>query len=175
MLFEVSSRLAYNYNTVSVIGRNPQRFEALRRETIHLKGNLDPLSIDYADSEKLVDVLETSIDRYHNISMVISWIHSTAPDAGKIVAELINSKGEKFRYFDILGSSHADPSTDNIQPEFSSLENINYRQIVLGFKIENDKSRWLTDKEISDGVMKAIDDDAEYSVIGTIKPWDSRP
>lgn len=175
MLFEVSRRLAYNYNTVSVIGRNPKRFEPLRRETIHLKGNLDPLILDYTDRIALKENIDTSVERYGHISLVVSWIHSTVPDAGDIIAEAINKCNESFRYFDILGSSKADPSNENHYPKFASLDKIKYRQIVLGFKIEEGKSRWLTDKEISDGVMNAIDADAEYSVIGITKPWDKRP
>lgn len=175
MLFEVSRRLAYNYNTISVIGRNPQRFEALRRVTIHLKGNLNPIMLDYRDSIVLKDNINTSIERYGNISLVVSWIHNIARDTGSVITEIINSRGEKFRYFDILGSSHANPASDCPYPEFSLLENINYRQVVLGFKIDEDHSRWLTDEETSEGVMKAIDDDTEYSIIGTITPWEKRP
>lgn len=175
MLFEVSRRLAYEYDTVSVIGRNPRRFEALRRETIHLKGNLDPLILDYTDDEKLTSEIEQSIKRYGDISLVVSWIHSNAPNAGLIIAGNLNSQNKDFRFFDILGSASADPSKDVTAPEYSRLSHIKYRDIILGFKIENNVSRWLTDEEISEGVLKAIDEDLEHSVIGVVEPWEMRP
>ncbi len=175
MLFEVSRRLAYEYDTVSVIGRNPRRFEALRRETIHLKGNLDPLILDYTDDEKLTTEIEQSIERYGDISLVVSWIHSNAPNGGSIIARILNSKNKDFRYFNILGSSSADPSKDVIAPEYSKLSHIKYRDIILGFKIENDVSRWLMDEEISEGVLKAVNEDNAHSIIGVVEPWEKRP
>lgn len=175
MLREVSRQLAYDYNTVSVIARNPHMLYSLRRETMHLKGNLDPIQIDYMDYEKLREEVELSRERYGNISLVVSWIHSTAPKASSIIANTINLQKEGFRFFDILGSSSADPSKEIRLPEFSNLDHIQYRQIILGFITDGNNSRWLTDEEISSGVLKAIEEDIERSVIGVTEPWDRRP
>ena len=46
-----------------------------------------------------------------------------------------------------------------------------YRQIVLGFVLEGEGARWLTHDEISEGVLKAIDEDAGLSTIGVTRPW----
>ena len=174
MLKEVSRQLAYGYDTVSVIGRNKHQMYALSREMEHLNGNLDPLLLDYTDYDELLNQLETSIERYGGIDLVVSWIHSTAPEAGRLIAEKINGLGVEFRFFDVLGSSYADPSKEEALPDFA-LENIKYRRVVLGFIIENSNSRWLTDEEISSGVIDAINNDREYSIIGTTVPWDKRP
>lgn len=40
----------------------------------------------------------------------------------------------------------------------------------LGFIIDDGKSRWLTNKEISDGIIKAIKDDKPVTIVGTIHP-----
>mgnify|MGYP002622797381 CR=1 FL=1 len=175
MLKDVSRKLGYYYDTVSVIGRNKHRMYALSREMEHLNGNLYPLLVDYTDYEKLSYQLKNSIERYGDIDLVVSWIHSTAGEAGRLIAEKINTAGEEFRFFDVLGSSYADPSKKDSLPEFVSLDNIKYRRVVLGFIIENNNSRWLTDEEISSGVMDAIKNDREYSIIGTTEPWDKRP
>ena len=138
MLKEVSRQLAYEYDTVSVIARNSHRLYSLRRETMHLKGNLDPIQVDYTDYEKLRAGVELSIERYGNISLVVSWIHSTAPRASSVIADTISSHKAEFRFFDILGSASADPSKENRLPEFSDLEFIKYRQIILGFMLDGD-------------------------------------
>lgn len=52
---------------------------------------------------------------------------------------------------------------------------IRYRQVILGFVIEGGRSRWLTHQEISDGVLKAVHQDAAWSVVGTVEPWSMRP
>ena len=36
-------------------------------------------------------------------------------------------------------------------------------------------SRWLTDEEISSGVLKAIEEDKERFVIGVTEPWSKKP
>jgi hypothetical protein len=175
ILKEVSRQLAYEYDTVSVVARNSHKLYSLRRETMHLKGNLDPIQVDYTDYEKLRTEIELSIERYGSISLVVSWIHSTAPEASSVIANSITSQQEEFRFFDILGSASADPSKENLLPELAKLEYIKYRQIVLGFVLEEYRSRWLTDEEISSGVLKAIDEDTVRSVIGVTEPWDKRP
>lgn len=175
MLKEVSRKLAYEYDTVSVVARNSHRLYSLRREMMHLKGNLDPIQVDYADYEMLRTEIDLSIERYGSISLAVSWIHSTAPEASSIIANSINSQKEEFRFFDILGSASANPSKQNPLPDFANLEFIKYRQIILGFIYGENSSRWLTDEEISSGVLKAIEEDKERSVIGVTEPWDRRP
>jgi hypothetical protein len=49
------------------------------------------------------------------------------------------------------------------------------RQVVLGFRADAGVSRWLTDAEISDGVLAAIRADRAYSVVGQVAPWSARP
>ena len=175
MLREVSRQLAYDYDTVSVIGRNKHRMYALSREMEHLNGNLDPLLLDYTDYDELVQQLETTIERYGPIGLVVSWIHSTAPDAGRLIAEKINESGVDSIFYDVLGCEYEDPSSEKTLPDFASLEYIKYRRVVTGFILEKGDSRWLTNEEISSGVMDAIKNDREYSIIGTTEPWEKRP
>lgn len=56
-----------------------------------------------------------------------------------------------------------------------ALENIRYREIILGFVLEGDRSRWLTDAEISAGVLAAVDADQPRYIVGTVRPWHLRP
>ena len=185
MLSGVSRHLCEEYKTVSVIGRNPHRFNSLLRETAHLPGNVNPLQLDYTDSANLVENLNTSIERYGNISLVVSWIHSTAPEAPFLVAKEIDKYGKQFRFFEILGSAYGNPANKSKRnsgieegstlEDFNKLVNVRYREIILGFVIEGNGSRWLTNDEISNGVIKAVETDIENSVIGTVEPWDKKP
>jgi len=49
------------------------------------------------------------------------------------------------------------------------------RQVVLGFKLEAGGSRWLTNAEISDGVLEAVRTDRAYTIVGQAEPWSARP
>lgn len=41
--------------------------------------------------------------------------------------------------------------------------------------MESNRSRWLTNKEISDGVIEAINNKNKIHTVGQIEPWDKRP
>ena len=187
MLSGASRHLCNEYKTVSVIARNPDGFNSLLRETAHLPGNINPLQLDYTDSANLLENINTSIERYGDISLVVSWIHSTAPKAPFLIAKEINKYDKEFRFFEILGSAYGNPANKSKRKrdsgieegspleDFDKLESVKYREIILGFVVEGSGSRWLTNDEISNGVIKAVETDTESSVIGTVEPWDKKP
>ncbi|GLV14955.1 hypothetical protein Heshes_26400 [Alicyclobacillus hesperidum] len=106
------------------------------------------------------------------IELVMFWIHSDATDAFQVVADEILTQAENpWWLFHVRGSSaHLNPDPPPVPPVCL------YRQVVLGFVLEPDMtSRWLTHQEISDGVIQAIQNDWERSVVGTLEPWERRP
>src|SRR5690606_3732421 len=50
-----------------------------------------------------------------------------------------------------------------------------YREVIRGFVIDAGRSRWLTHREISQGVLEAIRADRPRSIVGTVTPWPARP
>ncbi len=170
MLGNVTEFLSKGYSTVSVICRNRSRINS------NLK-NINPLILDYSDYKFLSKSLQTAIEEFGNIELVVSWIHSSAPLAPNIIAEKINSYNHPFIFFDILGSVGADPAADNSERENKLILNKNliYKKIILGFKIENGSSRWLTNEEISSGIIEAVKTDAHETIIGTVAPWNMKP
>lgn len=170
MLSKVTEYLSENYDTVSVICRNESKIDS------NLK-NINPLILDYSYYKFLSKNLQSAVEKFGNIELVISWIYSTAPLAPNVIADKINSYDAAFCFFDILGSAYANPLLNRVEREEKLKENKNlkYRKIVLGFKIENNSSRWLTNEEISSGVIEAVKTDKAESVIGVISPWDKRP
>lgn len=170
MLKKTTEYLSENYETVSVICRNRNRIDN------RLK-NINPLVLDYTNYETLSKNISEAIEKFGKIELVVSWIHSTAPFAPKLIAEKINSHGEPFRFFDILGSAYADPSKNNEDRKniFSEYNNLLHREIILGFVVESGSSRWLTNDEISSGVIEAIKNDIPEKIIGTVSPWGKRP
>ncbi|MBN8568134.1 MAG: short-chain dehydrogenase [Ignavibacteria bacterium] len=170
MLSKVTEYLAGNYDTVSVICRNKRKIDS------NLK-NINPLILDYSYYKFLTKNLQSAVEKFGNIELVVSWIHSTAPLAPNIIAEKINSFNVPFRFFDILGSAYANPSLNTVEREekLNENKNLKYRKIVLGFKLENNSSRWLTNEEISSGVIETVKSDAVESIIGVVSPWDKRP
>ncbi|WCH45748.1 short-chain dehydrogenase [Lysinibacillus sp. OF-1] len=97
--------------------------------------------------------------------MVIAWIHSYAETVLESIASEISGIW-------ILGSS---ANLNEIKDKIHLLEITHYRQVQLGFIMENGQSRWLTHKEISQGVIDAIQYDRSINIVGTLQPWEQRP
>ena len=81
--------------------------------------------------------------------------------------------------FQVLGSATADPAHPHRLASAAivadGLVDCRLRQVVLGFRVVGDRSRWLTNDEISAGVLDAVRNDRPLSVIGQVDPWAARP
>jgi len=168
MLREATLALARRWATVSVVARRADRMPGR-------PPSINPLPLDYRDTEALAGALRRAMEQHGPIRLAVCWIHSTAPGALPAVAAVLGGSGEPCRLFHVCGSAAADP-TRLPRPALDPLPpNVSYRQVILGFQIEGERSRWLTHSEISQGVLQAIADDAEYRVVGVVRPWDRRP
>jgi len=176
MLKDVPHYFTRHGFTVSVIARNPEGLNKLI-ESKSEHGFINPVKIDYADYSNLEEKLSSAIDNYGKIETCISWIHSTAPEAPYIIAKILNNQNTKTKFYHVLGSSNIPPDGRNqkFESEISGYENIIYRKIMLGFVIEDDKSRWLTDTEISNGVIDAVIKEDNNFVVGRIEPREKLP
>lgn len=176
MLKDVSHYFTRHGYTVSVIARNPNGFNKLI-ESKDQHGFINPVKVDYSDYSLLQEKLNSAIDNYGKIDTAVCWIHSTAPEAPYVVADVLNDQDLKFKYFHILGSEMKNPDEryETIQFSFERFVNLVYKKIILGFVIEDGTSRWLADTEISNGVIDGIISGKDSFVVGTVEPWEERP
>jgi NAD(P)-dependent dehydrogenase (short-subunit alcohol dehydrogenase family) len=179
MLRGVCARLARQMDEISVIARDAKRLAKLREEIARLTGrnSVVPISVDYLNSSALRMELQRSIELRGPVSLTIAWIHSIAPEAPYIVAECAGRGPSVSRFFHVLGSAGSDPSQPDPKraERFRQFPLIDYRQVVLGFSRSGGASRWLTDEEICDGILQAIERDYWRHVIGTVHPWEAHP
>lgn len=180
MLYDVCRHLCKSAHTVTVIARNKERLNRLASEITELVGSINSISLDYADYQHLKDELEKSIITHGPIELAICWIHTLkAPEAAVIIAETIHKQNNqtKCKYYQLLSSATANPSHEkqDMFKNFKSLDNIDFHTILLGFVVEDKASRWLTDKEICDGVISAVENDIKEYIIGTVEPWKKKP
>jgi len=82
-------------------------------------------------------------------------------------------------YCQVLGSASADPSQPDLlaqwQTAFAQPGKPVLRLAVLGFVVEGEASRWLSNAEISDGVGRALESDQAMTIAGIVTPWSRRP
>lgn len=169
MLREVSLELARRGYVVSVVARGIERLARLMREA---EGRINPVAVNYRDSEALNRALEKIVHQYGTIALAVVWTHRIAPDAPLTVARFVQG-----RFFHVLGSTAANPAQDESgrRRDFEGVPGLVYHEIVLGFCREPSGSRWLTDREISQGVIDAIDTQYVRQIVGEIAPWSDRP
>ncbi len=134
---------------------------------------------DYHDEATFTAALEAAIAAAGPIELAVAWFRDLRVRAPRRLAERMGAADRPARLFQVLGSATADPA----RPErltaaaviAAGLPNCRLRQVVLGFQVAGGRSRWLTDDEISRGVLEAIRADRPYSVVGQVEPWSARP
>jgi len=179
MLREVVLRLAAQGYVVSVVARDAARLAALATE---VPSRINPIAIDYSDNKGLAASLTESIDRFGPLTLAILWLRPGAPGTLDTIARMADEgAGEgasgRCRFFRILGSAAADPALQRSGngSRFRAMEGLDYREIILGFRIEEAGARWNTNAEIAAGVIRAVDNNLDDFVIGVVRPWDKRP
>lgn len=177
MLREATLGLVRQGYVVSVVARRQARLDALVQAAAGLPGAIHPIALDYRETGTLTARLAEARDRHGPFELAVIWIHSTAPAAPLAVARLVGTPDRPGRYFHVLGSATADPSRPDPdrQAAFAALPNIRYREVILGFVREGGRSRWLTNEEISAGVLAAVAADQPRYIVGTVDPWHLRP
>ncbi|MDX9858286.1 MAG: hypothetical protein RBT76_10880 [candidate division Zixibacteria bacterium] len=176
MLRTVAIVLAEAGHRVSVVARNKERLVGLIRDTQRSPGVINPIAVDYSDRAAFEAKLREATAVLGPIAMAVVWIRSDAADSLAVVARLLGEQSDPCQVYRILGSQAADPSvTTDAHSPFDNIAGVSYRTVILGFKREHERSRWLTDDEISAGVLDAIANDRLAAVVGTVEPWDQRP
>lgn len=177
MLRRVALFLADQGYTVSVVARQMNRLISLVKSASNSRGVIVPISVDYRHDRWVVEALRDSIARHGPISLAVCWIHSTAPNALRTVGETIAATTSCCRLFHVRGSAATNPARFlSLLPTWLQVHpQLHYRQVILGFVVEDDRSRWLTHDEIARGVMTAMKEDAAQYIVGTVEPWSDRP
>lgn len=171
MLEKVNHWLIEQEYDVYVIGRSRAKLDRLKQETGH-PAKFHGISVDYEDSDQFASELKRLFKKNGIPKIVVSWIHSSAPQALPLVNEFIKNQdiNSTWYLFHIQGSARFLEKENTPVPE-----NCLYRRVYLGFILEKNRSRWLSHDEISNGIIQAIKNDQQETVVGTLEPWDKRP
>lgn len=169
MLAEVSRWLANEGWQVTIVGRDRQKLEqvrdgAMNPDSVHL------LALDYGQTESLRTAMAELVASRGAMELVVAWIHQTAPDAlATVLAELSRPK-RPFRLYHVCGSRAWKNPPVVYVPKTCA-----YHRVILGFVCEGEEARWLTNREIADGVIRAIRQQTAQGIVGQVEPWERRP
>jgi hypothetical protein len=167
MLAGLVKALAGDGGRLSLLSRHASRFVGA--------ANITGYDVDYYDEAAFASTL----DAVGPIDLAVAWLHTVKIPAARRLAERIGASDRPGRLFQVLGSATSDPAhPDRLATAAdvaTALPRCRLRQVVLGFQVEGDRSRWLTDAEICGGVLAAVQSDRGYSVVGQVEPWSARP
>ena len=168
------------------IARKSARFTAVARTRKSLNAlahDIGPVSerqhsyidLDWNDQDQFLTVLSNRLSRHESPSLVVAWLHNAS--FGPRLANALSERGSPCVFYQILGSAGRGPSSEAaaLKDHIEGHSILAYRQVILGFMREESLSRWLTNDEISDGVLDAISAGQSSYVIGTVTPWHERP
>lgn len=176
-LKDVSLFLSQHDNTVSVIARDAGRLTALVEESEGQLGQVNPIIVDYNQTEKLRALVYDAVAVFGPVILVVNWMQTTAFEGVGALSEVINRTSPICRYFQVLSTGNEahypnDHFSDN---PFSESHRILYRTIMLGVQMEsNGMIRSLTHPEICNGIVDSIRNDRRNAVIGITDPLGGR-
>lgn len=163
MLSGLTKALAGDGGRLSLLSRQASAFP-----------DVEGFEVDYYDAAAFRRALDAAVARSGPVDLAVAWFHALKLQAPRLLAEQVSG-----RMFQVLGSALADPAhperLERARAVAADLPDCAARQVVLGFRIEAGGSRWLTNAEISDGVLEAIRTDRAYTIIGQAEPWSARP
>jgi hypothetical protein len=166
---------------VTVVARDGSRLDALAREAEEAAGRIVPLSCDYREPQRLESAIAAEVRKWGRPDPAIAWIREDALEGLHAAARALvaASEGERpspSRLVHFLPSAARSPVVrKQLRDAFAGYGSIRYRQVVLGFTLEEGISRWLTDTEISDGVLRSLELPGSEFVVGQVHPWSRRP
>lgn len=159
---------------VSILARNRDRLDGLRREYPQWKGRILPIAQDYRNSEQALKKVKEAAEMYAYIDTAVLWIHDTGRQFSEEVKKFIFSHHPDAKVYQLLGHALVNPvqmSQSTWQEQYPN----RYREIFLGYQRKGSSSRWLTNREISEGTIQAVEEDRPEFTVGITEPWEARP
>ncbi|WP_409253245.1 SDR family NAD(P)-dependent oxidoreductase [Bacillus sp. SCS-153A] len=157
-------------NKVTVLSRSHGKYERMLAKHGLEPEEVDFMTADYFDRDALVQVLNAHIKANGPFDQAVIWMRSTAIESFNAVLDILSRHSETVDVFKVNGSAAAHTTLP-----FEFHQTIIMHHIILGFKIENGESRWLTNDEISEGVISALTSGVPITITGVTDPWDKRP
>ncbi|MBC8188762.1 MAG: hypothetical protein H8E78_11265 [Proteobacteria bacterium] len=170
MLRAASVELAKRSSALTSVARTQRSLARLDREIQDLDCRHRLVRLDYNDLAELRREVADAIETEGPADLLLAWIHDEQGPVLPALVEQVSTQGAPCEVVHVRGSASADPAAaeDASAGRYSNLESVAYQQVVLGFHVEPETNTpgWLTNDEISAGVLEAIDGGSSRVVVG---------
>ncbi len=140
MLAEVSAHLAQISNALTIASRNPFTLAAKLKAT--------PLELNWENTLEANASLKEVLPR----DLVVSWVHEQGLSIIETIEATLKPGGRSIR---VHGCESADPKVRD-KVDAGTRADIIRQTVILGWVNQPGGARWLTHREISDGVIRSI-------------------
>lgn len=162
---------------VLLVARRLDKLERLSKRAEAVGGEMYHLPLDYSDPAAVKRIEQRLLELNLTCSLTLLWVHAHASSFTTDLVRHLFTEESGISVIEILGSASSQPAglADQRlqQRDFAQLHH--YRQVILGFERENGSSRWLSDAEICEGTLTAIDGQERRLIVGRLSPWEQRP
>ncbi|SKB78324.1 hypothetical protein SAMN05660903_02523 [Salegentibacter salinarum] len=165
MLRDTSEYFIKKGHFVTLLARTNYRMDAIKAEYPDKEKNIFTISQDYTEPEKALNGIKMSIDTFGPVDIAILWIHTSGEEFSNLIKTFLFSHSPKTTIFQVWGSASVNPKSFT-QKNWKEKYPNRYKEIFLGYKRKNGSVRWLTNSEISEGIIKAVQENDSESIIG---------
>jgi hypothetical protein len=166
MLRQASEYFIEQGHIVTLLARNGKRLNAIKQKYPKKKGKILTIAQDYRKTEAAMECVKNAADMYMHIDLAILWIHNSGREFSEEVKEFLFSHHPSTKVWQVWGSTTIKPR-ELSKTIWKKRHPKRYREIFLGYKRNRSSTRWLTDREISDGTIRAVEKDEMEFTIGT--------
>ncbi len=165
--------------TLTVLSSSEPQLAALQQSEAARNWTVVSYGVDFNDFDQVASILRTAVAQRNLFDYALVAVRSLSlPVLYALFAELTTGLVDR-----ILDSSAADPNNlktihDERKILMALLPPFRYREIIIGFVLEPQGSRWLIVDEIQTGVSRIArhcSRPGNRMILGTLRPWEARP
>jgi hypothetical protein len=133
MLTDAAVALASTTSILTSVARTQTSLKALDAKLKDFAGTHHLVQLNWANRSHFLDSLSAHIKQVGIPSRVVAWLHDD--DFGPEVARLCSSQTQPCDFFQVRGSTAADPYIEatRFTARFDSLHGVTFHQVILGF------------------------------------------
>lgn len=176
MLSDATLVVAARADLTTLVARSTSSLRALAGRISVAGAEALSLRLDWSDRRAFLNQVEAHGQKHGWPDLVLAWLHDDLLAPELAIALCRNS--DFCRFIHVRSSVTQDPvrDEDQIPARFEAMPRVAYQQLILGFVVGQEGSRWLTHAEISQAAVRAIDNpELARTVAGVISPWSMRP
>lgn len=170
MLSGTVSWLCNNGYRVSVLARGADKYKKMIQGEDLTQKSISFIQVNYYDVKAFQKSIIEAEGQNGPITLCLSWMRGDAEESFQWLISYFIDKNKLVTMYEIRGSHASRTSFHPVQ-----CGNFSWRRIILGFHLDKHVSRWLTNKEISNGVIESIKKEKGIYIVGSVEPWDRRP